>query len=62
MKRLIWLFDMMVYRLFYWRWNRRLQANAHLCMMFKYFIDAHVERSPEEVEKLNKELRKRHKP
>lgn len=37
MKKLIWKIDMLLYRLFYWRWAPRLKADPNLAYMFKEF-------------------------
>lgn len=34
MKRLIWKFDMAIYRLFQWRWNKRLAQSPELAAFF----------------------------
>jgi len=32
--RLIWKFDMAIYRLFYWRWNKRLMMRGDIRRLF----------------------------
>jgi hypothetical protein len=34
MKRLLWKFDLLIYRLFYWRWSPRLKADPDLAYVF----------------------------
>lgn len=38
-RKLIWQFDLLVYRLFYWRWNSRLIGDERLFRMFKRWMD-----------------------
>ena len=40
MKTLIWKFDMMVYRLFYRRWNERLKNRADIRRLFLDYLNA----------------------
>lgn len=40
MSWLLWRFDMLVYRLFFWRWERRLINDAKLRAMFKAHLNA----------------------
>jgi hypothetical protein len=38
MKWILWKFDMIIYKLFYWRWNRRLIEDDNLRKLFlSYF-------------------------
>jgi len=37
---LIWKFDMMIYRLFYWRWKRRLIENDDIRRLFLKYLQA----------------------
>lgn len=39
-KKIIWEFDMLIYRLFYWRWNRRLIEDDKLRRLFVMFINS----------------------
>lgn len=34
MKKLIWKFDLLIYRLFYWRWSPRLKNDPDLAYVF----------------------------
>jgi len=40
MKALIWKFDIIVYRLFYWRWNNKLANNADIRKLFLDFLNS----------------------
>jgi hypothetical protein len=33
-RKLLWKFDMLIYRLFYWRWSPRLKADPDLAYVF----------------------------
>lgn len=39
MNRLLWKFDMIIYRLFYWRWNKRLINDDQLRSTFMYYLN-----------------------
>jgi len=36
----IWKFDMIIYRLFYWRWKRRLIENNEIRRLFLNYLQA----------------------
>jgi len=38
MKRLIYKFDMIVYRLFYWRWNKRIEDDKNIRELFIEYL------------------------
>jgi len=40
MSKLIWKFDMLIYRLFYWRWNKRLSARKDLQRLFLDYLNS----------------------
>jgi len=45
-RSLIWKFDLLVYRLFFWRWNPRLKADANLAYAFSVFMQAWTNARP----------------
>jgi hypothetical protein len=48
MKSIIWKFDMLIYRLFYWRWNKRLANRSDIRKLFLNYFNAWeaIEREP----------------
>lgn len=46
MKKLLWEIDLMIYRLFYWRWSPRLKGDPNLAYMFAEFGKAWVAQNP----------------
>lgn len=40
MKKLIWWFDLAIYGLFRWRWNKRFVRNTELRKRFLSFLNA----------------------
>jgi hypothetical protein len=48
MNKLIWKFDILVYKLFRWRWNDRFKNNSELRKLFLRYLTAWevIEREP----------------
>ena len=40
MKLLLWKFDMLIYRLFYWRWNKKLMNDDNLRSLFLRYLNS----------------------
>jgi len=40
MKSLTWKFDILIYRLFYWRWRRHLENRADIRRLFIRYLNA----------------------
>jgi hypothetical protein len=40
MKKIIWEFDMFIYRLFYWRWRKHLEDRADIRQLFLKYLNA----------------------
>lgn len=45
-KKIINQFDIFVYRLFYWRWNQKLQNDEYLRAYFIVWVDALKKQKP----------------
>jgi hypothetical protein len=37
-KKLIWKFDILVYRLFYWRWRRKFESRSDIRKLFLGYL------------------------
>ena len=48
MKKLIWKFDILIYRLFYWRWNKILSNRSDIRKLFFSYLNSWeaIEREP----------------
>ena len=40
MKKLLWIFDICIYRLFYWRWNGKLSESHDLRKLFLNYLNS----------------------
>lgn len=45
-EKLLWRIDMLIYRLFYWRWTPRLKSNPDLAYMFAEFSSSWSKTQP----------------
>lgn len=43
---ILWRFDMVIYRLFHWRWSKRLMNDPKLAYLFAEWSRGWAERSP----------------
>ncbi len=39
MKRMVWNFDMLIYRLFYWRWRKKLENRSDIRKLFLRYLN-----------------------
>jgi len=39
-KKIVWKFDMMIYHLFYWRWNKRLIERHDIRQLFLKYLNS----------------------
>lgn len=46
MRKLIWKFDLLIYRLFYWRWLPRLKCDPDLAHLFAEYCRTWAEGNP----------------
>lgn len=46
MKQLIWKIDLLIYRIFYWRWSARIKSDPNLAYMFAKFTAAWSKEHP----------------
>jgi len=40
MKKLLWIFDICIYRLFYWRWNDKFSESHDLRKLFLDYLNS----------------------
>lgn len=64
MRKLIWKIDLLIYRLFYWRWSPRLRNDPDLAYLFSKigaaWTNAHPPKSTKAVDKLIEQEFARH--
>lgn len=44
--KFIWKFDLFIYKLFFWRWERRLKKDRDLARLFETWITTYNKQNP----------------